>query len=89
MVKANFLSLSILDIEKESGMCFQIHRICKKDWVLYFFERDENLGNLSPLMYLSPLMSEVYRLVNLFSKLYVSLFFSGLLSYLVGMKRIR
>ena len=51
---------------------------CARDTTLTFF-----------VMYLSPLMSEVYRLVNFFSKLYVSLFFSGLLSYLVGMKRIR
>ena len=40
--------------------------------------------------YLSPLMSKVYLLVNLFSQSYMShLFFSGLLSYLVGMKSNR
>ena len=47
-VKANFLSLSILDIQKGSGMCFQTHHMYKKDWVLYFSERDENLGNYTP-----------------------------------------
>ena len=56
-------------------------------WVGVTCARDTTLTFL--VMYLSPLMSEVYRLVNLFSKLYVSLFFSGLLSYLIGMKRIR
>ena len=41
----------------------------------------------SSVMYLSPLTSEVYLLINLLPKLYLPLFFSGLLSYLVGMKR--
>ena len=39
------------------------------------------------VMYLSPLMSMVYLLVNLYSKLHVTFSFSGLLSYLVGIKR--
>ena len=40
------------------------------------------------VMYLSPLTSKVYLLVNLFFQSYMlSLFFSGLLSYLVGIKR--
>ena len=40
------------------------------------------------IMYLSPLTSEVYLLVNLFFQNYMlPLFFSGLLSYLVGIKR--
>ena len=41
------------------------------------------------VMYLSPRTSEVYLLVNLFffQSYILSLFFSGLLSYLVGMQR--
>ena len=41
------------------------------------------------VMYLSPLTSKIYLWVTLFiSKLYmVPLFFSGLLSYLIGVKR--
>ena len=39
VVKANYLILSILDIEKESGMCFQIHRICTKD-MYYIFSKE-------------------------------------------------
>ena len=39
------------------------------------------------VMYLSPLMSKVKLLVNLFSKLYITCILSGLLSYLVGIKR--
>ena len=39
------------------------------------------------VMYLSSLMSEVYLLVNLFFSYMLTLFFSGLLSYLVGIKR--
>ena len=39
------------------------------------------------VMCLSPLMSEVYLLVNLFQSYMLHLFISGLLSYLVGMKR--
>ena len=40
------------------------------------------------VMYLSPLMSEVYLLINIFFQSYMlPLFFSGLLSYLVGIKR--
>ena len=39
------------------------------------------------LMYLSPLTSEIYLSVNLFSKLYVTILFSGLLSYLVGIRK--
>ena len=38
------------------------------------------------VMYLSFLMSNVYLLVNLFQSYMLPLFFSGLLSYLVGMK---
>ena len=38
-------------------------------------------------MYLSLLMSKVYLLVNLFQSYMLPLFFSGLLSYLVGIKR--
>ena len=42
------------------------------------------------VMYLSPLTSEVYPLVNLFfffQSYILSLFFSGLLSYLIGVQR--
>ena len=39
------------------------------------------------VMYLSSLTSVVCLLVNLFSKLYVTFILSGLLSYLVGIKR--
>ena len=39
------------------------------------------------VMYLSPLKSQVYLLVNLFQGYMLPLFFSGLLSYLLGMKR--
>ena len=51
--------------------------LCARETTLTFF-----------IMYLSSLMSEVYLLVKLFFKNYVlPLFLSGLLSYLVGMKR--
>ena len=39
------------------------------------------------IMYLSPLTSQVYFLVNLFQSYMSPLFFIGLLSYLVEMKR--
>ena len=40
------------------------------------------------VIYLSPLTSEVYRLVNIFFQNYLlPVFFSGLFLYLVGMKR--
>ena len=38
------------------------------------------------VMYLSPLTSEVYLLVNLFTKLYITFILIGLLSYLVEMR---
>ena len=39
------------------------------------------------IMYLSPLTCEIYLLVNLFQSYILPSFFSGLLSYLVGIKR--
>ena len=48
-------------------------------------------GQHSFVMYLSALMSEVYLLVNFFfffQSYMLPLFFSGLLSYLVGMNRM-
>ena len=42
---------------------------------------------INSVMSLSPFTFEVYLLVNLFTKLYVTLFFSELLSYLVGIKK--
>ena len=51
------------------------HVLCKRD-------------NSHCAMYLSPLTSKVYLLVNLFFQSYMlPLFFTGLLSYLVGIKR--
>ena len=49
---------------------------CVQETILNFF-----------VMYLSSLMSEVNLLVNFFQSYMLPLFFSGLLSYLVGMKR--
>ena len=46
--KSKFLVLEYFGHLKKSGMCFQTHHMCKKDWVLYFFERDENLGDYTP-----------------------------------------
>ena len=50
--------------------------------------RETTIGFSVMYMYLSPLTSEVYLLVNLFfQSCMLPLLFSGLLSYMVGVKR--